>query len=149
MAAEAARLTRGRVELLGETPHDMLHALIVPGGGGTVKSLMSGYLQAGATRELIPPVKELFEHFLDSGKPVGLMSVANFLLPGLVDSPVLPERAGMTTEPLVVDPERRLVYAPAFLTANSLAEVAEVVSSLVELVLHYAGEARTSGRGKA
>jgi enhancing lycopene biosynthesis protein 2 len=145
MAAEAARLTRGRVEILGEAPHDRLHALIVPGGGGTVKNLMTGYLQAGARRERIPAVEDLLTHFLDNGKPVGLMSVANFLLPGLVDSPVLPERAGMTTEPLVVDPERRLVYAPAFLTATSFAEVAEVVGSLVELVLHYAGEARIAG----
>jgi enhancing lycopene biosynthesis protein 2 len=149
MAAEAARLTRGRVELLGETPPDRLHALIVPGGGGTVKNLMTGYLQAGTTREPIPAVKELLTHFLDTGKPMGLMSVANFLLPGLVDSPVLPERAGMTADPLVVDPERRLVYAPAFLTAASYAEVAEAVSGLVELVLHYAGEARTTGKGEA
>jgi len=38
------------------------------------------------------------------------------------------------------------VYAPAFLTATSFAEVAEAVSGLVELVLHYADEARVAGK---
>jgi enhancing lycopene biosynthesis protein 2 len=142
MAAEVARLTRGRVELLGETPLDRLHALIVPGGGGTTKNLMTGYLQPGVTRELIPPVRELLSHCLAVGKPIGVMSIANFLLVGLLESPILPERAGTTSEPLVVDADRRLVYAPAFLTARSLAEVAEAVNGMVDLVLHYADEAR-------
>jgi hypothetical protein len=70
------------------------------------------------------------------------MSVANFLLSGLVDSKILPEHAGTTHEPLVVDEDRRLVYAPAYLTARSLAEVAEGVSALVELVLHFAESPR-------
>ena len=142
MASEAARLTRGPVEMLGETPFERLHALIVPGGGGVLKNLMTGFLQKGRRRELIPPVRELLRHCLDSGKPIGTIGVANFLLDGLVDSPVLPARAGAVPDPLVVDPERRLLYAPGFLTASSLAEVAGSVQALVELVLHYAAEAR-------
>jgi enhancing lycopene biosynthesis protein 2 len=145
MAVEAARLTRGRIEILGETPPDRLHALIVPGGSGAAKNFMSGFLQPGEERRLHPPVGDLLGHFLARRKPIGLMSVANFLLAGLVDSPVLPERAGMPAEPLVVDPERRLVWAPTFLTATSLAEAAVGVAALVELVLHYAAEARAEG----
>lgn len=146
MAAEAARLTRGRIEILGETPPQRLHALIIPGGSGTTKNLMSGFLRRDEERRLLPPVHELLDHFLTARKPIGLMSVANFLLTGLLDSPVLPERAGTPSEPLVVDPERRLVYAPTFLTAASLAEVGEAVSALVDLVLHYAAEARAGSR---
>ncbi len=143
--SEAARLTHGRVEPLEETPPERLHALIIPGGGGAVKNLATGYLQPGVRRELRPEVRRLLAHCLEAGKPVGLMSVANFLLPGLVDTPLLPERAGTPSTPLLVDAERRLVYAPAFLTARSLAEAAEAVRGLVELVLHYAGP---GGAGK-
>ncbi|TDI33827.1 MAG: isoprenoid biosynthesis protein ElbB [Acidobacteria bacterium] len=143
MAAEAARITRGKVEILGTISTDPFHALIIPGGSGVIKNLMTGTLDPGSRRELLPVVRDLLVHFLQAGKPIGIMSVANFLLPGLVDSPILPERAGTPGEPLLVDPDHRLVYAPAFLTARSLAEVAEGVRALVEMVLHYADETRT------
>ncbi|MFQ5669937.1 MAG: isoprenoid biosynthesis protein ElbB [Acidobacteriota bacterium] len=142
MASEAARLTRGRIALLEEISPDRLHALVVPGGSGTAKNLMHGFLERGADRRPIPAVRALLAHCLEARKPIGLMSVANFLLPGLVDSPVLPERAGTNSDPLVVDPEHRLVYAPCFLTAPSLAVVAESVAGLVDLVLHYATSAK-------
>ena len=142
MAAEAARITRGKVEILGTTSPSVFHALIIPGGSGVIKNLMTGTLEPGSRRALLPAVRELLVHFLQAGKPMGIMSVANFLLPGLVDSPILPERAGTPGEPLLVDPGHRLVYAPAFLTARSLAEVAEGVSALVEMVLHYVDETR-------
>ncbi|MCZ6833142.1 MAG: isoprenoid biosynthesis protein ElbB [Acidobacteria bacterium] len=142
MAAEAARITRGKVEILGTTSPSVFHALIIPGGSGVIKNLMTGTLEPGSRRALLPAVRELLVHFLQAGKPMGIMSVANFLLPGLVDSPILPERAGTPGEPLLVDPDHRLVYAPAFLTARSLAEVAEGVSALVEMVLHYVDETR-------
>lgn len=142
MATEAARLTRGRIAVLGETPAEGLGALIVPGGSGIAKNCLAGFLQPGVARTLRPEVGALLRHFLEARKPIGLLSVANFLLVGLVDSPILPERVGMPAEPLVVDPERRLIYAPAFLTARTLAEVGEGVAGLVELVLHYAAEAR-------
>jgi enhancing lycopene biosynthesis protein 2 len=70
------------------------------------------------------------------------MSGANSLLDGLADTPLLPARAGTPAEPLVVDEAHRLVYAPAWLTARSLPEVAAGVAALVELVLHWAREAR-------
>lgn len=142
MAAEAARITRGQVEILGNNSPDRLHALIIPGGSGVIKNLMTGTLEPGSRRELRPEVRDCLVHFLEAGKPMGLMSVANFLLHGLVDSPILPERAGTPGEPLLVDPEHRLVYSPAFLAARSLAEVAAGISPLVEMVLHYAREAR-------
>lgn len=149
MTAEAARLTRGRVEPLGESPTGRLHGLIVPGGGGIPKNLMTAFLQPGARRELLPGVFDLLSHCLTRGKPVGMLGMANFLLDGLVDSPVLPARAGARPEPLVVDPEHRLVYAPGFLATDSIAEVAESVRGLVELVLHYAAEARSRGEHSA
>jgi enhancing lycopene biosynthesis protein 2 len=140
MAVEAARLTRGRIEILGTTPASRFHALIIPGGSGVIKNLMTGTLAPGSRRELLPMVRDLLVHFLETRKPMGILNVANFLLPGLVDSPILPEHAGTPGEPLLVDPDHRLVYAPAFLTARSLAEVAAGVSALVEMVLHYAEE---------
>ena len=142
MASEAARLTRGKVEILGETPPERLHALIIPGGGGVPKNLTTGFLEKGVRRELIPPVRDLLNHCLEAGKPIGLIGLSNFLLDGLVESPVLPASAGPHPEPLVVDAPRRLVYAPGFLTSDSLAEVAGTIQGLVELVLHYAAEAR-------
>ena len=148
MAAEAARITRGKIEILGETPPYRFQALIVPGGSGVAKNLLSGFLQPGASRRLRPPVREFLRALLDERKPVGTMSVSNFLLPELVDdSPVLPDRAGSAPEPLVVDPERRLVYAPAFLSSSSLAEVAEGIRALVDMVLHFAAEARREAGG--
>jgi enhancing lycopene biosynthesis protein 2 len=140
--AEAARLTHGKVEPLEAMAPERLHALIIPGGGGAVKNLMTGYLRPGQRREALPAVRAVLVHCLDAGKPVGLMSLANFLLAGLVETPLLPEQAGTPTTPLLVDEGRRLVYAPAFLTAGSLAEVAAAVHGLVELVLHYADLAR-------
>jgi enhancing lycopene biosynthesis protein 2 len=143
MLSEAARLTRGQIEILDDATPSRLQALIIPGGSGVVKNLMTGTLQAGTPRALLPPVRDLLVHCLEHGKPMGIMSVANFLLSGLVDSPILPERAGTTHEPLVVDEEQKLVYAPAYLTARSLAEMAEGVRALVELVLHFAGQPRS------
>jgi enhancing lycopene biosynthesis protein 2 len=148
MLSEAARLTRGQIETLDTATASRLQAVIIPGGSGVVKNLMTGTLQAGVSRELLPPVRDLLTHCLDHGKPIGVMSVANFLLAGLVDSKILPEHAGTTDEPLVVDEDRRLVYAPAYLTARSLADVAEGVSALVELVLHFAGQPRQAAAAR-
>lgn len=149
MAAEAARITRGKVELLGESPLERLHALIIPGGGGATKNLMSGFLQRDVRRELQPAVAGLIDGCLSDRRPIGMISVANFLLNGRVDSPVLPERAGSEPEPLIVDPERRLVYTPGFLSSASLAHVAEGIAALVEMVLHFAAETRDQQAGPA
>lgn len=148
MLSEAARLTRGQIETLDAATASRLQAVIIPGGSGVVKNLMTGTLQAGVSRELLPQVRDLLTHCLDHGKPIGVMSVANFLLADLVDSKILPEHAGTTDEPLVVDEDRRLVYAPAYLTARSLADVAEGVSALVELVLHFAGQPRQAAAAR-
>ncbi|MFQ5767484.1 MAG: hypothetical protein ACE5ID_05810 [Acidobacteriota bacterium] len=147
MSSEAARLTRGKMEILGERPWERLHALIIPGGSGVPKNLMSGFLQPGVRRDLRPEVKALLMHCLDRGKPIGLMNVANFLLQGLVESPILPRDAGSMGEELADDPAHRLVYAPTFLGTDSLAQVAAAVSALVEKVLQFAMESRTKQTG--
>ncbi len=58
MAAEAARLSRGRVEMLDSLTPSRLHGLIIPGGSGVVKNLMQGALQPGVSRQLLPAVKD-------------------------------------------------------------------------------------------
>src|SRR5262249_31764000 len=60
--SESARLARGRIRSLrGENEQwpGELAALIIPGGQGAVKNLMTGFAKLGEKREVLPEVRDL------------------------------------------------------------------------------------------
>lgn len=114
MMEEAARLSRGRVVALREGLGEEFDALVVPGGYGCAKNLMTGFATPGTERKLLPDVEDLLNEFLVPRKPLGLIGLADILL-----APLLPDQEARLsgwdagTDP-VVDEERRVIYTPGY-----------------------------------
>lgn len=133
--AESARLGRGRVVPLCEARHAALSALIVPGGQGVVRVLMEGVAVAGARRRAIPEVEAFVRGFVDAGKPVGTTSLASTLLATILDLPLEEDPFAVPPAEIRVDEDRRLVWAPGYLTGDRIGEVAAGIERMVEAVL--------------
>ena len=114
MMEEGARLSRGRVVELREGIGDEYDALVVPGGYGCAKNLMTGFAVPGTERKLLPEVESLLNECLAARKPLGMIGLADILLAGLL--PDQEARLGgwdAGTDP-VVDEERRVIYTPGY-----------------------------------
>lgn len=139
---EAARLSRGRVVGLDRFDPEELDALIVPGGYGCPKNLMTGFAEPGRGRELLPEVARVLRGCLDAGKPIGLISLADLLI-----YPLLPDlearfAAWQGGADPVVDAEHRVAYTPGFRAHDRIARVAAGIDGLVAAVAGFLEDGR-------
>jgi enhancing lycopene biosynthesis protein 2 len=132
---ESARLARGRVKSLAEQWPGELGALIVPGGQGAVKNLMTHFATLGEKREVLPKVRELLADLMGRGAPIGAISLGRAVVQTFLDEPLSQEDMQMSAADIVVDERRRLVFTPGFLTGASMPEVAEGIEKLVRALL--------------
>ena len=139
--AEAARLTRGKVATFAEMPTSFLDGLVVPGGEGVVKNLMTGSFDLDRPAGALPEVEEYVVQLLEAGKPVGAVSLGEYLVSHILgrwkpEAP-LPEKAyaALSAREAHVDPALRVVRTPGFLGTGRLPDVAEGVRQLVERLL--------------
>src|SRR4029453_4274131 len=72
---ESARLARGRIKSLTEQWPGELGGLIIPGGQGAVKNLMTHFAALGMKREVIPAVSALLADLTGRKAPVGSISL--------------------------------------------------------------------------
>jgi enhancing lycopene biosynthesis protein 2 len=128
---EAARLSRVRVMPLQRFDPEELDALVIPGGYGCAKNLMTGFAEAGRPRRLQPEVTGLLEHCLGQRKPIGLISLADLLIYPLVPDLEARFAAWQQGEAPVVDPERRVAYTPGYRASERIGEVAAGIDGLV------------------
>lgn len=129
---EAARLSRGRVDLLRPDLGEELDLLMVPGGYGCPKNLMTCFMEPGKPRELLPEVSQLLGHFLRERKPIGLISLADILLQPMV--PDLEERlaGGLGAGDPVVIEDQRIVYTPGYRGHDRIGKVFAGIEGVVD-----------------
>ncbi|HKY33452.1 MAG TPA: hypothetical protein VJV23_13040 [Candidatus Polarisedimenticolia bacterium] len=133
--AEAARLARGKVRSLAEQQPAELTALIVPGGHGAVKNLISGFGQLGVRRELLPSLRELLSGLTSRRSPIGSISLGRAVVRAYFDEPLSEDDMRMAAGDVEVDEERRLAFTPGFLTGTSILDVASGIERMVQTLL--------------
>ena len=148
---ESARLARGPVRALSEWRPDLLEALIIPGGYGPVVNFSGGFARPGQKRTLLPEIADYVRHFLDAGKPIGLVSLGEIPVRTLLGQPIEAPPPPPDPSALVIDQERRIVYTPGFAAFNRIQDVRAGIEAMVEELLRLM-EARdraaaAAGRG--
>jgi enhancing lycopene biosynthesis protein 2 len=133
--AESARLARGRIKSLGEIHPAELTALVIPGGHGAVKNLMTGFADLGTRRELHPQVRELLSDLAGRGAPIGSISLGRTVVQTFLGEPLPESDMQMAATEVEVDEARHLAFTPGFLTGASLVEVAAGIDKLVQALL--------------
>jgi enhancing lycopene biosynthesis protein 2 len=132
---EAARLGRGKIQPLGEFRPEVVDALVIPGGYGVAKNLMTGFADVESPREVVPEVAALMSHFLSSGKPMGVISLGKVLLEAVVENAFTERLRREDPGEVYEDPDRPIFYTPGFLVGNRLAEVLPGIEVLAERLL--------------
>jgi len=146
---EAARLSRGAVRALGAVRPDDLEALIIPGGYGPVVNFSSGFARAGEAWRIVPEVEAFLRHFLDAGKPIGLVSLGEAPVRAVLGLEL--EVAPPPADPgrVTIDRERRIVHTPGFSAFTRLKDVRAGIDSMVAEVIKMmeerGGRERTAG----
>jgi len=139
LATEAARLARGRVRSAADQPPGELGALVIPGGQGVVKNLMSNFAKLSAPRVILPEVSALLADLAQRKAPIGSISLGRTLVQTFFDEPLGEEDMQIPATEVVVDESRRLAFTPGFLTATSLSEVAVGIDRMVQALMRLSG----------
>ena len=146
---ESARLARGRVRPLGEVDPAELLALIVPGGYGPAINFASGFATPGAERRLLPEVRAFLLHFLESGKPVGLIGLGELPVCQALGEEAVPPALPADPATLTIDPRRPILRTPGFAAFTRLGDVRRGVEALVRAVLDRLDGAAPAGGARA
>jgi enhancing lycopene biosynthesis protein 2 len=136
--AEAARIARGRIRSLAEQHPAELVALVIPGGHGAVKNLMTNFAAPGMQREVLPSVRELLSGMMERRSPIGSISLGHTVVKTFLQEPLSEDDMRTAAGDVVVDEARRLAFTPGFLTGVSLTEVATGIDRLVQTLLRMA-----------
>jgi enhancing lycopene biosynthesis protein 2 len=140
---ESARLARRPIRSLEAVRHDELEALLIPGGYGPVVNFSTGFARQGAERRMNPEIAAFLRHFLDTGKPIGCVSLGEIpvrtVLGGDIEVP--PPPAG--PQALTIDRERSIVHTPGFTAFTRLVDVKAGIEAMVGEVLRIVRERRS------
>jgi enhancing lycopene biosynthesis protein 2 len=138
---ESARLARGQVRALAEVRAADLEALIVPGGYGPAVNLISGFAVPGAVRTLHPEVAGFLRHFVDTGKPLGLVGLGELPVRRLLGQEADAPPAPPDPRALRIDPDRPILHTPGFAGYTRIADVRAGITALVAALLARMGGA--------
>jgi len=140
MGAESARLVRGKIYSLGEISPKLLEMLIIPGGQGPVKSLITGF-GSQEERRLVPEVQSFLEGFHEAGGVFGAISLAEFVLSAALGP--WPDGKGcfdLGPEEVLVDRPQSRVLTPGHTQATSLPQLARGIRNLIAAMLQLSDE---------
>lgn len=149
LLVESARLGRGRIEALRPESWRDCASLVVPGGFGAAKNLMTGLLEPGNRRRARPEVEAALRGLHEAGRPLGAVSLGQAVVAAALGRE-LPESFGATpASGYVVDEEMNLVATPGHMSGEPLASIAEGIEGLVEELLARCrrGAGRLPARG--
>jgi len=135
---ESARIVRGRIRSLEEVVPAELMGLIIPGGHGAVKNLMTGFASLSEPRRVIPAVGAVLEHLSERKAPIGSISLGRTVVQTFLGEPLSGDDMRLAASEIEVDESRRHVFTPGFLTGASLVEVAGGIDRMVQTVLKMA-----------
>jgi enhancing lycopene biosynthesis protein 2 len=133
---ESARIFHDRIHPIPDFPLETLQALVVPGGFGGAKNLMSRFARPGERREVHPDAAEVVRHFLERRKPVGVVGMGDILVRHLTGESLEDPKPERDPEALEVDRERRIITTPGFKSFRRVSEVAVGIDAMIgELIL--------------
>ena len=132
---ESARIARGQIVPLAESRSAHLGALVIPGGQGVVRALMSGVGEKGRRREALPEVHALVRNFADSRRPIGTSSLAGTLVSTVLGLPLEEDPFSVPPFEIREDEERGLVWTPGYMTGDRISEVATGIERMVAAIL--------------
>jgi len=127
---ESSRIFHDRIHAVPGFPLETLQGLVVPGGFGGAKNLMTGFAVPGEKRRAHPDAEETVRHFLSSRKPVGVVGLGDILVSYLTEEPLEDPRPGLDPRKVSVDPGRRMVTTPGFKGFTRVSEVALGIESM-------------------
>ena len=132
---ESARVARGRIRSLSELHPGEVDGLIIPGGHGAVKNLMTGFATPGEPRRLVPAVAALLSDLAARGAPIGAISLGRAVVQTFLDEPLSESDMRLPATEVEADEARGLYFTPGFLTGTSLPEVATGIDRMVQAML--------------
>src|SRR5580765_5165469 len=121
---ESSRIFHDRMHAVPEFPLETLQGLVVPGGFGAAKNLMTSFVRLGEKRGAHPDAEAVVRHFLAARKPVGVVGLGDILVRYLLELPLEDPRPGSDPLALEVDAKRRVVATPGFKSFIRASEVA-------------------------
>ncbi|MBI3448075.1 MAG: isoprenoid biosynthesis protein ElbB [Acidobacteria bacterium] len=136
--AESARLARGKVLSLSDFWSGDLQGLVIAGGYGAAKNLMTGFMDPARRREVIPEVRALLDDLTGRGKPLGAISLGRTVLCAYFDQEMKEDDLSMPATEVAVDEARRTAFTPGFLSAVRVADAARGIEGLVSAILRMA-----------
>jgi enhancing lycopene biosynthesis protein 2 len=139
LAAEAARVARGRVTNVTQLAPGARGAWGTPGGLGVVKNLMSNFANLAAPRAILPEVRALLQDLAQRKAPIGSISLGRTLVQTFLDEPLAEEDMQLAATEVLIDEARRLAFTPGFLTGTSLSEVAVGIDRMVQALMKLSG----------
>lgn len=139
---ESARIARGRIVPLAEARPASLDGLVVPGGHGVVRTLMTGVGEfagkAPGTRVALPEVAAFVREFAEARKPIGSISLGGTLVQTVLGIPLDEDPFRIPPFEIRADDDRRLVWTPGYLTGDRISEVAIGIERMIDAVLERA-----------
>ena len=132
---EAGRIARGKLEMPSPGVYGSLQALILIGGFGVAKNLMSGFARKGEMRRIDPSVEGMLQSLRGEKRPVGAVGLGKTLLTAFLEVDPFEGAELNPADQIRNDPGRRLYYAPGFLGSGKLSAVAEGIDRMVEAML--------------
>lgn len=139
---ESARLGRTAIRTLGSYRPDDLEALVIPGGYGPVVNLSSGFARPGEPRRILPAVRRFLQHFIDEGKPIGLISLGEVPVRTILRQELEIAPPPHHPDRVRVDTERAIVHTPGFSVFTRMQDVQRGIRAMVAELLRLMGEER-------
>jgi enhancing lycopene biosynthesis protein 2 len=137
---EAARIARGRIRPFSDAEVSLLSGLVIPGGQGVVRNLMSGVGETGRRREADPEVARLVRVLVEQKRPIGTISLAGSLVATILGLPLEEDPFSTPPTEIRVDEERGLVWTPGFLSGDRIVEVARGIDAMAAEVVRRASK---------
>ncbi|HXI04384.1 MAG TPA: hypothetical protein VNI57_14525 [Candidatus Saccharimonadales bacterium] len=132
---ESARLARGKISSLSDFWPGDLQGLVIPGGYGAPKTLISGFMRLDERRELLPEVRNLMDDVVSRKKPVGSISLGRLVVRSYFEQEMSDEDLSLPATEVVVDEERRTLFTPGFLTAAGMGEAAKGIDAMISALV--------------
>ena len=134
---ESSRILHDKVRDLGEFPLATLQALIVPGGFGAAKNLVSGFARPDERRAVHADAGAAVRHFLEARKPLGVVGLGDILVRQVTGQPLEDPRAGDDPARIERDPERRILTTAGFKSFQRVSEVAVGIDAMVKELMRW------------
>ena len=150
MLVEAARIARGNIQPLSEYNPADFDALVMPGGFGVAKNLIT-YAFDGVKAKVLPEVETAVKRTYQAKKPIGALCISPVLLakvlgnititvgtdPGTIaDVEQFGAQHVNTQQTEVISDKQNMIYTtPCYMLPATIADIADSAENLIQAIL--------------